>query len=109
MRIPNVIAVETTPWSAAYRTDDGCAREECEVIATLSDGSQRRVTAEMVYGKHEREKLIEMIHAGQGSEREVERARAILLRRCRALEIARGTLQKMVGALVAEKRNVDAA
>jgi hypothetical protein len=97
----HLTALEVTRWHASYQTDDGCATEECDLIATLSDGREVQGVAQMVYEKDEREKLVDAVMHNRSGEREVAMARSVLDRQRSAIERARADMTRLFGPVVA--------
>lgn len=94
-RIASLVRIENAGWSRVSDLDK--PTEECVLTAVLSDGRRIERTAQVTYAAGERERLLEAVLSGNGTEADVRVAQDVLHRRAKAVENVRGDLQREFG------------
>ena len=98
-RIVTLARVEVGEWGR--QPDLHTPHESVTVTAILSDGTMDARQATVKYAKGEREKILEAVIGGTGTEKELAQTRRILERRAQAIIRCRGELERMYGNGVA--------
>lgn len=94
-RVATIVRVEVGEWDRVPNLD--CPTESCTVTAVLSDGRRIERVATVEYQRGERERIIEAVLSGKGTDEDVRAAQRLLFRRTKAMERVRGKLQREFG------------
>ena len=86
-----LVRIESLGWARV--PDLKTPTESCTLRAVFSDGRCIERTASISYAPGERERILEAVLGGTGSEHEVRMAQNVLLRRTRAEQDVRGWMQ----------------